>query len=1121
MLMHFRRGIDHSRLIRLGVTTGLAAAVLSCKEVSGPKVIEPPTGITVVLTSPTSARITWTPSLTPDDVSAYRVLRSSVTLGDVTGTTYLDETLQELQTYRYSVLALGYSGESSEPSVESDPLTAPDVTRPLVTSTSPSAGATGVARSARISLTFSETMNAATINATSIVVKAADNSVIAGTWTFVPATRVAEFTPASPLPNSSGVTVAVLTAVADQAGNSLASAFNLSFTVRDELGPTVLSTSLTATGVAVNQPITAVMSEAIDSAGVTTTSVRVIAVAGSTPTTGTVSYAAQARTITFTPTVPLSFEADYNLVIGPGISDVAGNALAAPFTQAFRTADAPVIAPTVTSVFPEHGSASIPVSVAPAVTFSIDMDPMSIGTSQVALRLTSSGEFVSGSVDYTAATRTAKFTPAAPLANATGYTIQVSGVKSAAGTPIAQGVATTFSTAAAADNVAPTVLQTDPVNGATEVNLSASARATFSEPLNALTVNSSTFSVSTGGSPVAGNVSYDATDRVATFTPSSPLTAGSLYTATITTGVSDVAANQLAAPIVFSFTAAQEVDATPPAIVSRAPAPGETGVSLSSLIRVGFNETMNAGTISGATFGVSTAGGADIPGSVSFDAAARVATFTPSSPLANSQSYTVRVASGISDVAGNALSAETWTFTTTAPSDVTPPTIVSRLPAAGATGVTINAVVQVGLSEAMNVSTMNNATFTVSANGSAILGFVVYNPGTQVVAFTPVTPLAYSQTYTVSLTSGIQDLAGNALAASTWTFTTQAPPDNTPPSVTGTTPAAGATDVATNAAITATFSEAMNASTVTSSFTVSAGGSSVAGTVTYDAANRVATFTPNGALSYSTTYTATISTGARDLAGNGLSSSTVFSFTTIAPPDNTPPTVASRSPAPASTGVAINTTVQVGFSEAMKTSSITTSTFTVAAGGTNVPGAVSYDTNTRVATFTPSASLANGQAYTVTLSTGIQDAAGNGLSSADVFSFTTVAAAPTEFIAGQPFFAGATDLPPTVPGFHVHINFTQDGQNIGFSTAVPGGYYFLALNQAGLDAIGPYTPGYTVTGIKTLSGTLIGQQLDFTCTLDNGRVFNFTGTVSGNVITGTFSGETLPATPIVMRRAGS
>jgi hypothetical protein len=754
------------------------------------------------------------------------------------------------------------------------------------------------------------------------------------------------------------------------------------------------------------------MSEAIDPAGVTATSVRVLVTAGSTPVAGSVSYASATRTITFTPSAPLSFATDYTFVIGPGISDVAGNALASPYTQAFRTVDAPVVPPAVTSVFPADGSANVPINVVPAVTFSIAMDPASIGTSQVALRFTGSGAFVPGTVEYDAATRVARFTPSAPLANGTNYTIQISGVKSGAGVSMSPGVATTFSTAAASDNTAPTVLQTDPADGASQVSLSSSVRVSFSEPLNPSTVSSSSFILSTGGTPVAGSVSYDAPNRIATFTPASPLSAGAVYTATIATVVTDAAGNPLASPVVFSFTAAQQIDATPPAVVLRAPAPGETGVSLSSSIRVGFNEPMDAASISAASFAVAITGGADIGGSVSFDAATRVATFTPFAPLANSQSYTVRVTSGIKDIAGNSVAAETWTFTTTGPSDVTPPTIVSRTPAPGATGVSINVVVQVGLSEAMSVSTMNNSTFSVSANGASIDGFVVYNPGTQVVAFTPVSPLAYSQTYTVSLTSGIQDLAGNALAGSTWTFTTQAPPDNTPP------------------------------------------------------------------------------------------------------------TIVSRSPSPGATGVAVTTTVRVGFSEAMKASTITTSSFTIAAGGTNVPGTVAYDVNTRVATFTPTASLANGQAYTVTLSTAIQDAAGNGLSSADVFSFTTATAAPTEFIGGEPFFAGSTDLPKELPGMHVHINFTQDGQNIGFSTAIPGSYYFLALNQPGLDAIGPYTPGYTVTGIKALSGTLVGQQLNFTCTLDNDRVFNFTGTVSGNVITGTFSGATLVPTPIKLTRSG-
>src|SRR5512134_1155282 len=105
------------------------------------------------------------------------------------------------------------------------------------------------------------------------------------------------------------------------------------------------------------------------------------------------------------------------------------------------------------------------------------------------------------------------------------------------------------------------------------------------------------------------------------------------------------------------------------------------------------------------------------------------------------------------------------------------------------------------------------------------------------------------------------------------------PGDTIAPTVSSTNPAPGATGVAV---ITASFSEAMDASTIsTGTFVLSGpGGATVTGTVTYDALADVASFTPSGALVPGATYTATISTGAKDVSGNALASNHVWSFTT-------------------------------------------------------------------------------------------------------------------------------------------------------------------------------------------------------------------------------------------------
>ncbi len=105
--------------------------------------------------------------------------------------------------------------------------------------------------------------------------------------------------------------------------------------------------------------------------------------------------------------------------------------------------------------------------------------------------------------------------------------------------------------------------------------------------------------------------------------------------------------------------------------------------------------------------------------------------------------------------------------------------------------------------------------------------------------------------------------------------------DTTAPTVTSTTPASNATNVPLNSTISATFSEAMNSSTLSiDSFIVtsSAGGGSIAGSVSYS--GNTATFTPGFSLTADTVYTAQITTGAEDLSGNALASTTTWNFTT-------------------------------------------------------------------------------------------------------------------------------------------------------------------------------------------------------------------------------------------------
>jgi hypothetical protein len=227
-------------------------------------------------------------------------------------------------------------------------------------------------------------------------------------------------------------------------------------------------------------------------------------------------------------------------------------------------------------------------------------------------------------------------------------------------------------------------------------------------------------------------------------------------------------------------------------------------------------------------------------------------------------------------------------------------------------------------------------------------------------------------------------------------------PGTTPPTVISVEPPNGSAGVCPNTIVTATFSKAMNPATIndTTFLLAGPGTTAVAGVVTYDAPSNTATFTPSSALAIPTvTYTATITTGATDTFGNALASDFVWTFTTGTTTClSGPPTVISVTPPDLSSGICPDTVVVATFSEAMNPATINSTTFLLAAGSTPVAGTVTYDAPSRVATFTPTSSLALSTTYTATITTGVQDLFGNSLASDKIWTFTTAAVACSSIV---------------------------------------------------------------------------------------------------------------------------
>jgi predicted small lipoprotein YifL len=424
------------------------------------------------------------------------------------------------------------------------------------------------------------------------------------------------------------------------------------------------------------------------------------------------------------------------------------------------------------------------------------------------------------------------------------------------------------------DETPPQVNSTIPANGSVDVpvNLGDGITILFSEVMDASTINDQTITLTTGQNPVPGSITYQdsAGVSVAVFTPSSILNPATLYKITVDSNVKDSYGIPMAAPYLSSFsTGTAASDTTPPSVADTTPGNGNVNVQPNAPIIITVSEPVDPATI---VFTLS-AGSTIVPCTMSYSGTTAI--FTPSSGLNKNTQFTATVSAGVRDLAGNAMPNDySWSFTTIAASDTTPPVVTATAPAAGATHVDLNVASSVTFSEPVDPATI---VFTLSA-GSTIVPCTMSYSGTTAI-FTPSSGLNKNTQFTATVSAGVRDLAGNAMPNDySWSFTTIAASDTTPPVVTATAPAAGATHVDLNVASSVTFSEPVDPATIV--FTLRADSAAVPGTMSYRDSGATAIFTPSSALKKDTRYTAWVSAGVRDLAGNAMPKDYSWNFTT-------------------------------------------------------------------------------------------------------------------------------------------------------------------------------------------------------------------------------------------------
>jgi hypothetical protein len=283
--------------------------------------------------------------------------------------------------------------------------------------------------------------------------------------------------------------------------------------------------------------------------------------------------------------------------------------------------------------------------------------------------------------------------------------------------------------------------------------------------------------------------------------------------------------------------------------------------------------------------------------------------------------------------------------------------------------------------------------------------------------FKPSSPLASSKTYSATITTGVKDLAGNALVGTTkWTFTTTAtttagattPPagtttteDTTPPKVVSVTPRNGATGVQFSSPITATFSEPIMISSLNpGSFYAQAlpSLSRIPGMVTLSADGKTVKL-EFGFQVPSPWFIIVITPEVRDLKGNAMTTSAAWAFSTVsAPPvgsvagpsgDTTPPKVVSVTPANGATGIQFSSPITATFSELISGSTVNPTTFYVEAlpSHSPIPGMVMLGPDGKTARFQPPMITGGPSHLLVVIIPNVRDINGNAMAAPFVWSY--------------------------------------------------------------------------------------------------------------------------------------
>jgi hypothetical protein len=418
---------------------------------------------------------------------------------------------------------------------------------------------------------------------------------------------------------------------------------------------------------------------------------------------------------------------------------------------------------------PAAGATAVAVDTNISVKFNVDVDPVTINAGTFYMTMQGLSSPVAGvTLSYSSGSYTATMNPGDDLLPGTTYVVTLTdGVATGDGLALSNAGDWSFTT-----DTQPEVLAHVPAAGATDCAISQNISVTFDRPMDQSTLNTSSFRLEKlGGSSVTASVSLSADRRTAVLNPTFDLAGGETYVATLTSALkSESGLSVSGAPVQWTFTTV-----VGPTVVTKVPANGAVNQAVNQTISAVFSQDMDQSTITTATFYLAKTGGSPLPATLAYSAGTRTATLTPLATYEPGATYRVTLSTAVRGVNGAALvdTPVTWTFSVV--SDA--PSITSRGPDNGATGVSVTQSIQAAFDADMIAATITSATFYVQpVGGSPVPATVTYSATTHIATVDPTAPLDNGKTYQVTLSAAVQGQGGLPVVGAPviWFFTTEA-----------------------------------------------------------------------------------------------------------------------------------------------------------------------------------------------------------------------------------------------------------------------------------------------------------------------------------------------------------